>query len=204
MSHKIRETNLDGENSSDKAQSIDIRRESIEGQTHECDVNNLVASVRDLTVGENPTDAPLSSLNQDNKRRSSRESESDTDPDNHRKSPRPRRSKEKDDPRDKYRRDKYAADNYRDKKYDKKNYRDRRYEDDTEEYYSDRERDRRKYARDKRDDYERKYTSLKREKDRGDKKRRDNRRDYYYNRYDDEYDDDPSKLVFYNTCCILY
>lgn len=191
MSHKVRETNLDGANSSDPAQSGDTRRESIEGQTQECDLSNLVTSIRDLTVGENSTDVPPGNVTQDSNRRSSRESESDSDRGSHRKNSRQKRSKEKEDARDKYKRDKY--DSYKDKKYEKKNYRDKRYDDDTEEYYSDRERDRRKQMRDKRDDYDRKYTSLKRDKDRSDKKRKDNRREYY-NRYDD-YEDDPSKFV---------
>lgn len=188
MSQKPRETILDGENSSDPTQTSDVRRESIEGQTQDRDITNLVTSIRDLAVGENVTDKTIANTNQDTLRRSSRESESDSDQEIRRND---RKNKDKDDLRDKHRRDRYPGENYRDRKYEKRRPRDRRYDDDTEEYYSDRERDRRRQERDKRDDYEKKYASLKREKESRDKRRRDNRRDYYYDRYDDY--EDPSK-----------
>lgn len=189
-----RETNLDGANSSDPTQTGDGRRESIEGQRQDRDLHALVMSVRDLTVGENPTDATPTNSNQE-ARKPKPESESDSDHEHIRgKSPRDSREhryKDKNESRDKYRRERYSPDSFRERKVDKRRYRDRRYEDDTEDYFSDRERDRRRQERDKRDDYERKYASLRRdkEKDRRRREPKDGRRDYYYNRYQDDYED---------------
>ncbi|KAL1505990.1 hypothetical protein ABEB36_005430 [Hypothenemus hampei] len=182
-------------------------REEIEGQTTET-ITSLTNAVRNLTVGENLTDGQTSnnSLTELSPRRRSRQesdSESDSDKKNSRSS-RDKRSVEKSKSREKDRSnkgkdsdrykdrnsDRYSPDPYREKRDGRsRRYRDRRYEDDTD-YYSDKER----RSRNERErDYERKYASLKKEKDKRHRDRdhrdyRDPRRDdYYYRRYGDDY-----------------
>lgn len=193
-----RELNLTGASNSDQVKN-DTRRESIEGQTQDMELSNLVASVRDLAVGENPTDGPMSagSVN-DSVKRHSRQESSDSDHNERGKSPRDRRDrkyKDKDDRRDKGR-SRYSPDSYGNKRYDRRRHREKYYDDDTD-YLSDKER----RTGDRREDYDRKYSSLRKDKDRDKKRRdprdardygRDGRREYYYNRgYDDRYDEEP-------------
>lgn len=83
---------------------------------------------------------------------------------------------------------------YKDRKYEKRCPKDRRYEEDTDDYYSDKdvaERRHHEYL----EEYKRRISSLRRDKDksrRGDRReyeRDDRRGDYYYNnpRYDEDY-----------------
>lgn len=116
----------------------------------------MVNAVRNLTVGENSGDRPLSnhSANDSGVRKASREESSDSEEpkkSNRRETRDKRHEKKRSEERDRY-----SPDAYKDKRYEKKRYRDRRYEDDTEDYYSDKEKDRRRSER----DYERKYGSL--------------------------------------------
>ncbi|XP_049821203.1 protein transport protein Sec16A-like isoform X4 [Aethina tumida] len=201
---------------SDPSKSDSGRRESIEGQTQDSEISNMVNAVRNLTVGENSGDRPLSnhSANDSGVRKASREESSDSEEPkktNRRETRDKRHEKKRSEERDRY-----SPDAYKDKRYEKKRYRDRRYEDDTEDYYSDKEKDRRRSER----DYERKYGSLRKDKERERRRRdqrdprdsrdsrdpreprdprdreytrdgRDSRRnDYYYNRYEDDYDDE--------------
>lgn len=172
------------------------RRQSIEGQQEDAEVNVLTNTVRDLTVGENTTDGTNSVGGDVAKRKTSRQesSESERDP-----SPRDqRRGRSRHGGEERRSRDRYSPDSYNNEKkktsssFDRGRYhRDsRRYEQEDTDYYSEKEREKRG-----REDYERKYGSLKREKER---RRRDyergggggGRRDYYYGRYDDEYEND--------------
>lgn len=212
-----RDANLTGGNSSDQGKP-ESRRESIEGQPQDNELSNLVSSIRDLTVGENPRDGAISNSSAlDGSKKLSRHESSDSDHKHRGKSPRDkrdRRYKERDErERNKVRsRDRYSPDSYRDKdvyrdkeyrdtehrdkRYDRRKYRERHYDDDTD-YYSDKER-RHLEDRDRREVYERKYSSLKREKDK-EKRRKDGREygrdprrgEYYYNRYEDNYDEVP-------------
>lgn len=165
------------------------RRQSIEGQPEDTEVSALTNTVRDLTVGENTTDAASLGTG-DAKRKTSRQESSDSDREHRDSSPRNDRGRRHVDRSKGRSRDRYSPDSYRDKKYERSRYRDRRYEEDTD-YYSEKERERRS-----REEYERKYSSLRRdkEKDRRRKERheygRDDRRDYYYGRYDDDYEND--------------
>lgn len=167
------------------------RRESIEGQQEELSIGNLVNSIRNLTVGENTTDAAgsISTNVSDSVRRRSRQESSDSERDATNASPRGSRDRRYHDKDDKIKaksRDRYSPDTYKDQKYERRRYKDRRYDDDTD-YYSDKERERRN-----REEYERKYNSLRKDKEK-DKRRRENRdygRDgkrgeYYYSRYED-------------------
>ncbi|XP_066150746.1 protein transport protein Sec16B isoform X3 [Euwallacea fornicatus] len=179
------------------------QREAVEGQTTET-VSSLTIAVRNLTVGENLTDGHTSnnSLPELSPRRHSRQesSESESERKNQRNnrdkwSAEKGKSRERErGERDRYRNrntERYSPDPYRDKR-DSRNRRprDRRYEEDTD-YYSDKER---RGREDRERDYERKYSSLRKEKDRRRKDRdprdyRESRRgDYYYQtRYRDEY-----------------
>lgn len=165
------------------------RRQSIEGQPEDSGVTALTNIVRDLTVGENTTDGAISGAG-DAKRKTSRQESSDSDRDRRDPSPRSHRERKHDDRNKGRSRERYSPDSFRDKKYDRSRYRDRRYEEDTD-YYSEKERERRN-----REEYERKYSSLRREKEKERKRRerhdygRDDRRDYYYGRYDDDYEND--------------
>lgn len=165
------------------------RRESIEGQQEE--MSSLVNSVRNLTVGENPTDGATSTATNksDSIRRHSRQESSDSERDLRNPSPRSsrdRRQQEKDERSKAKSREKYSPDSYRDKRHERRKYKDRRYDDDTD-YYSDKERERKN-----REEYEKKYSSLRKDKEK-DRRRRENRDygrdgrrgDYYYNRYED-------------------
>lgn len=170
--------------------NVENRRESIEGEPEEIEISNLVNSVRDLTVGENPTDIPVSTSGiPESTRKTSRQESSDSDREQRGVSPRDRRDHryhERDERGGKGKpRERYSPDNYnRDKKYERRRYKDRRYDDDTD-YYSEKERERKN-----REEYERKYSSLRRDKDK-DRRRKDGRegrRDHYYGRYEDEYE----------------
>lgn len=165
------------------------RRESIEGQQEETTIGSLVNSIRNLTVGENTTDAggSVTTNVSDSVRRRSRQESSDSDARN--ASPRGSRDRRYHDKEDKVKsksRDRYSPDSYKDKRYDRRRYKDRRYDDDTD-YYSDKERERKN-----REEYEKKYSSLRKDKEK-DRRRRENRDygrdgrrgDYYYNRYED-------------------
>lgn len=173
------------------------RRQSIEGQREDSEVTVLTNTIRDLTVGENTTDGTNSAV--EPKKRTSRQESSDSERDRD-PSPRNHRGRKHDERSRGRSRDRYSPDSYKDKKYDRSRYRDRRYEEDTD-YYSEKERERRN-----REEYERKYGSLRREKEK-DRRRKDrqdydrgSRRDYYYGRYDDEYENDTRFVYFFNIC----
>lgn len=199
----------------------DTRREAVEGQTNDLSVSGLTAAVRNLTVGENLTDGHTSnnSMPELSPRRHSKQESSDSDSDrkmarNHRSDKRTEKSKSREKERDRGERDRYrernnererySPDPYREKRG--KRYRDRRYEEQDTDYNSDKER----RPRDDRDrglfgfeiltsiisvfyliDYERKYSSLRKDKDRRRKEPREYREsrrggDYYYGRYGGE------------------
>ncbi|XP_076251335.1 endoplasmic reticulum export factor secretory 16 isoform X3 [Rhynchophorus ferrugineus] len=198
--------------SKEKIEHHENRREKVEGQNNDTTVSSITNSIRNLTVGENLTDGQASntSVHDHSPRRPSRQesSESDSDRKHPSRSRRDKRSMEKskyrDKEKDRYRdrdgererhkerdSDRYSPEAYRDRRDRRereKRYRDRRYEEDTD-YYSDKEKDRR--GRSEREpDYDRKYSSLRKEKDRRRKERdsrdyRDSRR--YYGRYADDY-----------------
>lgn len=175
---------------SDDLMTDSNRRQSIEGQPEDLEVTALTNTVRDLTVGENTTDGTNSATG-DSKRKTSRQESSDSERD---PSPRGRRRDERSKGRS---RDRYSPDSYNDKKYERGRYRERRYEDDTD-YYSEKERERRN-----REEYDRKYGSLRREEREKERRRRERqdygrtgRRDYYYGRYDDEYQNDTRFVRF--------
>lgn len=166
------------------------RRESIEGQPEETDINNLASSVRNLNVRENPTDTGASS-DLAEARKSSRQESSDSERDPRDISPGDRRYPSKEGRGRGKSRERYSPDEYRDKRYERRRYRERRYDDDTE-YYSEKEREQKS-----REDYDRKYSSLRRDKEKdrrrthreyGTERRHGGREEYYYDRYDDDYD----------------
>ncbi|XP_065156222.1 protein transport protein Sec16A isoform X4 [Atheta coriaria] len=169
-----REMNLDGANTQDSTGT---------------NVDTLTSSIRDLTVGENTSDGRQAS-------------ESDVD---RATSPVDRRRKEEGSRRDtRYSpaRDGRDSRDVREKsRTDRRKNRDRGFDDDTD-YFSDKERDRKR----DREDPDKKYSSLRRGERDSDRRRRNPRddrergndrrseysrrdRDYYYNRYNDEYDD---------------
>lgn len=189
---RIRADGLDNQTRETPVTSETNRRESIDGQPEENEINNLVSGVRDLTVGgENPTDATPSDV-VEVPRRTSRQESTDSERDVRESSPRDRRDHryfEREEKGKGRSRDRYSPDDYRDKKYDRRRYREKKYEDDTD-YYSEKERERRN-----REEYERKYSSLRREKDKDRRRKdhrdygRDGRRDYY-DRYAEDYEND--------------
>ncbi|XP_023012010.2 endoplasmic reticulum export factor secretory 16 isoform X2 [Leptinotarsa decemlineata] len=189
------------EKSSSRSVKEPERRDYIDGQTDENEISNITNSVRNMAVGENLTDGQTSntSLPDPVARKPSRQESSDSDRE-HRKPPRSSRDKRSSEKikRDRERepdnnreRDRARYNDVpRDKKYDRRRYKDRRYEEDTD-YYSDKER---RHSDDRDREYERKYSSLRKEKDR-DRRRRDprdyRRGDYYYgSRYDYDYEHD--------------
>ncbi|KAH1026384.1 hypothetical protein HUJ05_000058 [Dendroctonus ponderosae] len=182
----------------EKIDQSESRRETTDGE-----VAGLTRAVRNLTVGENLTDGTSNNSQPElSPRRQSRQesSESESDRKNAR-SHRDRRSAEKLKSRDKDRErykerdidrdrgrernsDRFSPDPYRDKRDGRgRRYRDRRYEDETD-YYSDKDR---KLRDDRERDYEKKYSSLRKDKERR-RKDRDPREireasrrvDYYY------------------------
>lgn len=212
----IRETNADGANNLDEKNitnpPVSNRRDSIEGQPQDSNstISNLVNSVRDLTVGENTTDGANSTLSLPERptRRSSRQESTDSEHEheNRVKISKDRKDRRYNDKTEQYEREKGRSryspspEQYRDKKHDRRRYRDKRYDDDTD-YYSDKERGGRREDRDRREEFDRKYSSLKKDKEKERKRRehrshrdygRDGRRNDYYGRYDDDYDD-PSR-----------
>lgn len=192
-----RETDLDGANTLDESlpsvSSLPLesnRRNNIDGGPQE---------VRNQTVGQNPTDLPMTSGSQDKSRKSNRSYTNDSD---HEQKDRlrgssPGRYRDRRYYDDRRHKDRESPDKYRDRKYDRRQ--DKRYEDDTD-YYSDKERNERRH-REERDEYDRRYNSLRRDKDRDRRRRdyeRDDRRNDYYYRYDYEDYRDINRLELYD------
>lgn len=194
------------DNNQQQDQKNESRRDSIEGQTQDNDLTTITNSVRNLTVGENLTDGhtsntslPDTGVSGHNNRHNSRQETSDSEQEMRKVARnREKRSSERIKSRESEtnRRD-YSPDNYKDnKKYDRRRYqRSGRHYDDESDYYSDKDSSRRN--RDDRE-YDKKYNSLRKEKDK-DRKRREQprdygrRNDYYYGRYEDDYNDETNR-----------
>lgn len=191
----IRDTNADGANNLDEEVSVidNNRRQSIEGQPESSDIGNLINAVRDLTVGHSTPSGVGSTSNVAQRRSSGQESSDSEREQGKEKAAKNRRQDDYDRDRGRSRRSP-APDHYR----DKRQYKSRKYQEDAD-CFSDKERDRYRDERDKREEYDRKYSSLRRDKDKDKDKRRkehrgprdydrDGRRTEYYNRYGTEYD----------------
>ncbi|XP_031333558.1 uncharacterized protein LOC116163652 isoform X5 [Photinus pyralis] len=201
FNNNIRETNLEGASNLDEKITTPVvaRRDSIEGETQDNSVTNLVNSIRDLNVGENLNNSTNSTLpiTERNTRRPSKQESTDSEQESVARDRKERRYYEKHGDYDRERNRRYSPspDRYREKKYERTRYRDPRYDDDTD-YYSDKDRDRKRDDKDRREELDKKYGSLKRDKEKRRKEQR-NYRDYgrdghrkdYYHRYEDEYDD---------------
>ncbi|XP_045460644.1 protein transport protein Sec16B isoform X2 [Harmonia axyridis] len=167
------------------------------GQHTESEIGSLVASVRNLTVGENSSDETNEvSVKAEPRKKVSRPESSESETEKRAKTP-PRDRKDRrykgerrDDRRE---RDNYSPES-RARRYERRKYRDRNH-DDSGDYYSDGERDKTKQDR----DYDKKYYSLRKDKER-DRRRKESPREYerdgrrkrdeYYHRYEDSYDNE--------------
>lgn len=190
---ELRDTDVDGANTLDESLPSTSslppdtsRRDNIDGGPQE-------GAVRNQTVGQNSSDASPSNATQEKTRKVKRIYATDSDYEQSKerlRSSSPRYEKEKryyEDKRNTQDRD--SPEQYRDKSYSKRydvRHEDKRYDDDTD-YYSDKERTDRR--RKERDDYDRHYGSLRRDKEHErERRRRDyDRDDREYYRYEEDY-----------------